>query len=217
LHLARSIYIFLGNLGCELTLNRWGEKERLIGEADQVPGKPPGDLVIVLVPSTTAKKSPSKDDAPPEEDVVSTFERQGKHLFTKINLTLAEALFGFSKIVVKHLDGRGIHLNYEKGNVLQPGQVIKVSGEGMPVKKQNYKGDLYLVVNVKFPEGTLLPESRLTQFHALVPQEAHNISAKDVDEVDFEIADLADLENDHDEEDTDNEEETQPHPQCAQQ
>ncbi|KAF4633824.1 hypothetical protein G7Y89_g4290 [Cudoniella acicularis] len=117
---------------------REGERITLEGEADQVPDQTPGDIVFTLV----------------EEDH-EIFQRAGDDLSAELNITLAEALTGFSRVVLKHLDGRGIHLTRPEGKVLKPGQILKVEGEGMPHRNKNVdeKGDLYLVVKVEFPDS----------------------------------------------------------------
>jgi DnaJ family protein A protein 2 len=96
--------------------------------------------------------------------------------------------------VVRHLDGRGIALNIVQpaGQVLRPEQVIKVRGEGMPVKRSDHKGDLYLIVNVKFPEdGWLKDDAAVQKVRDVLPKteqkEAKPGETPDVvDEVDFE-------------------------------
>ena len=152
--------------------NREGDRIVLEGEADQVPDQEPGDIVFNLV-----------------EVEHETFRRAGADLSARIEITLAESLCGFSRIVVKHLDGRGIHINHRqpKGRVLKPGQVLKVAGEGMPHKKSDLKGDLYLVVHVKFPEdGWLKDDSIIPKLQELLPKPGTSISAVTVDEVEYD-------------------------------
>lgn len=188
-------------------LNRDGDRIVLEGEADQVPDQQPGDIVFNLV-----------------EVEHETFRRAGADLSAQMDITLAESLCGFSRIVVKHLDGRGIRLNHpqSKGHVLKPGQVIKVAGEGMPYKKSDLKGDLYLVVYVKFPEdGWLQDDVMVTKLRELLPKLETPILADTVDEVEYdETASLEDFGDGDDAQggawvDDDDEESGQP--QCAQQ
>ncbi|KAL4811290.1 hypothetical protein BDV18DRAFT_165413 [Aspergillus unguis] len=114
-----------------------GDRIVLEGEADQVPGQEPGDIVFQL-----------------EQEEHPVFTRAGADLKATIDVTLAESLTGLSRVVIKHLDGRGIELQHPKtpGQILSPGQVFKVPGEGMPIKRSDSRGDLYLVVNIKFPD-----------------------------------------------------------------
>lgn len=82
-----------------------------------------------------------------------SFERSGNDLLTKIHITLSEALLGFSRILLTHLDGRGIHVSSPKGKILKPGDSIVIRGEGMPIyKNPDQKGHLYVVFEVDFPD-----------------------------------------------------------------
>ncbi len=144
----------------------------LEGEADQIPDQQPGDIIFVL-----------------EEVEHTTFRRAGADLTATLEITLAEALCGFSRIVIKHLDGRGIFLNHEPPNarILKPSQVIKIAGEGMPYKKSDLKGDLYLVVQIQFPEDDFLRDDSVrTKLQELLPKPAKDITADTVDEVDYD-------------------------------
>jgi DnaJ family protein A protein 2 len=146
-----------------------GERIVLEGEADQVPDQIPGDLVFTLV-----------------EENHDVFQRRGHDLSADLKITLAEALCGFSRVVIKHLDGRGIQLTHPRGKVLRPGQVLKVAGEGMPHKKSDAKGDLYLIVDIEFPEdGWMKDEASFASLQNLLPKPAPKIEATEVDDVDF--------------------------------
>ncbi|CZT41040.1 probable chaperone protein dnaJ [Rhynchosporium secalis] len=149
---------------------REGEKIVLEGEADQVPDQIPGDIVFHLA-----------------EEEHEIFQRAGDDLSAELNITLAEALTGFSRVVLKHLDGRGIHLNHPQGKVLRPGQILKVEGEGMPLKKSDTKGDLFLVVKVEFPEdGWTEDPSAFVDLKKVLPKPAPAIEATEIDEVEFD-------------------------------
>jgi DnaJ family protein A protein 2 len=101
---------------------------------------PPGDVIFIL--KTTPHDS---------------FERSGADLLTKVKITLSEALMGFSRILLTHLDGRGVHVASPLGKIIKPGQTIVIRGEGMPTyKRPDQKGDLYVVLEVEFPEDQWL-------------------------------------------------------------
>lgn len=153
---------------------REGERIVLPGEADQLPDQEPGDVVFELV-----------------ETPHDVFQRAGGDLKTELNITLAEALTGFNRVVLTHLDGRGIKLNVHqpKGRVLKPGQVLKVAGEGMPIKKSDFRGDLYLAVNIEFPEdGWIKDEEAVKRIRGALPGRAESEGTKPetVDEVEIE-------------------------------
>jgi DnaJ homolog subfamily A member 2 len=160
---------------------REGDQIKLEGEADQVPGaEQTGDIIFHLV-----------------EQPHEVFQRTGNDLSAKLDITLAEALCGFHRVVLKHLDGRGIEIKHprEPGQILQPGEVLKIAGEGMPLKKTDAKGDLFLVVEIGFPEdGYFLdkPEA-LEQLQKLLPGPEPPIEVEESDEVEFELADIDEI------------------------
>ena len=155
-----------------LILGREGDRIVLEGEADQVPDQQPGDIIFILV-----------------EVEHSVFRRSGADLLAKMEITLAESLCGFSRVVIKHLDGRGILINHNqsKGRILRPGQTLKVAGEGMPHKKSDLMGNLYLEVQIKFPEDGWLQDNAIaSKLRDLLPKPAESITADIVDEVEYD-------------------------------
>lgn len=178
----------------------------LEGEGDQIPDQEPGDIVFSL-----------------EQTEHNVFHRAGANLSADIEITLAESLCGFSRVVVKHLDGRGIQIQHPQliAHVLEPGQVIKVAGEGMPHKKSDLKGDLYLVVRVKFPTYAQLEEKQaIPNLRELLPKsEQPPIQADVVDDVTYdETANLDEFgEGEEDGGAWEDDEEDGEGPQCAQQ
>ena len=146
----------------------------LEGEADQVPDQEPGNIVFTLVQTEH-----------------SIFRRAGADLSADMEVTLAEALCGFSRVVIKHLDGRGLHIQHPQptASVLEPGQVIKVEGEGMPYKKSDMKGDLYLLVKIKFPTHEWLVEHQaIPKLGELLPKPDTVIEAEVIDDVTYDEA-----------------------------
>ncbi|KAF2156708.1 DnaJ-domain-containing protein [Myriangium duriaei CBS 260.36] len=159
---------------------REGEKIVLPGEADQVPGQSePGDLVFTVV-----------------EKPHETFVRAGADLSAEIEISLAEALAGFSRTVLTHLDGRGIRVSVTqpKGKVLRPHDVLLVKGEGMPVKRSDERGDLYLILKINFPEdGWLKDDAAVQRVQDVLPRETEaEVKADVIDDVSFEILDNMD-------------------------
>ncbi|KAF2733951.1 DnaJ-domain-containing protein [Polyplosphaeria fusca] len=152
---------------------RQSDRIVLEGEADQLPDQEPGDIIFSLVESP--------------HDV---FERAGGDLRAELNITLVEALTGFNRVVLTHLDGRGIQLNVTQpeGKVLRPGQVLKIAGEGMPMKRSDAKGDLYLVVEIDFPEdGWIKNDAALNKIKdALPPPDPKEEDPEEVEEVEIE-------------------------------
>lgn len=119
-----------------------GDTIVLQGQADETPGGETGDVIITLVQK--------------EHDV---FTRLGADLRAALKISLAEALCGFSRVILEHLDGRLLRYTSSIGKVLRPGQVIVVQGEGMPLgRRRDGFGNLYLEVDVEFPKDHFLSE-----------------------------------------------------------
>lgn len=159
--------------------HREGDRIVLEGEGDQIPDQEPGDIVFGLVQT--------------KHDV---FTRAGADLSAEIEVTLAEALCGFSKVVIKHLDGRGLHVQHPQpaARVLEPGQVMKIAGEGMPHKKSEQKGDLYVIVKIRFPDyGWLETHGVIDRLRDMLPPPLPPIQADIVDDVVYD--ETADLDN----------------------
>ncbi|KAI9217342.1 hypothetical protein BC828DRAFT_351603 [Blastocladiella britannica] len=135
---------------------RDGTKIVLAGEADQKPDMLAGDVVIVL----DLQEHP-------------VFTVVGEDLETTLEITLAEALCGFTRYI-KHLDGRYIEIVHPAGNVIEPRQVKCVHGEGMPrVRRSGDKGNLYIKFAVTFPTSPMeLSEMQTNQLRALLPKAA---------------------------------------------
>lgn len=82
-----------------------------------------------------------------------SFERSGNDLLTKVHITLSEALLGFSRILLTHLDGRGIHVSSTPGKIYKSGDSIMIRGEGMPLfKNPDQKGQLFIIFEVDMPD-----------------------------------------------------------------
>jgi DnaJ family protein A protein 2 len=145
-----------------------GERIVLKGEADQEPGKETGDVVFVI----------NEKDHP-------VFTRLGPDLKATLNITLAEALCGFSRVILTTLDGRGLKYTHPKGQVIKPKDIFKVAGEGMPVgKKSDEKGDLYLDVEIEFPQdGWMSDPSRVDLLRTLLPVENQDKSDSEIPEI----------------------------------
>ncbi|KAL8814092.1 MAG: hypothetical protein Q9223_006657 [Gallowayella weberi] len=96
-------------------------------EGDESPDWVAGDLVVVV-----GEKEAAMGESD-EERVDGTFmRRKGRELFWKEVLSLREAWMGGWTRNLTHLDGHVVRLSRERGQVVQPGLVEVVEGEGMP-------------------------------------------------------------------------------------
>lgn len=117
---------------------RSGQKITFNGKANQEPGIMPGDIVIIL------QEKP---------DSSCQFVRKGDDLIYHKDLTLSEALTGY-RFDITHLDGRILIIESEPSDIVKPGDIRVVEGEGFPKHKNPYlKGNLYIKFKLIFPEA----------------------------------------------------------------
>jgi len=108
-------------------------------QADENPDETPGDVQF-------------KVETLPH----STFQREGNDLKTTMTVTLLEALVGFNKTLTQ-LDGRQVLVS--KAEITKPGEVIRVSHEGMPVLNSNSDaGDLFVTIQFEMPKSLSLEQ-----------------------------------------------------------
>lgn len=127
-----------------------GERITLAEQADEVPNGPTGDVIITLQCQQDETSSTTQ----------TPFTRLGADLKATVDISLAEALTGIdARVLITHLDGRRLRYTSPIGHVTRPNDTILIKGEGMPLghRKEGF-GDLYLVVNVVFPEDNFLSE-----------------------------------------------------------
>jgi len=136
-----------------------GDGTRVVyeNEADASPDWVAGDLIVTLV----EKEPELEEGARPEERVDGVFfRRRGDDLFWTEVLSLREALLGDWSRNITHLDGHVVRLGRKRGQVVQPGHVDTIPGEGMPVwhedgdsvyHKTEY-GNLYVEYVVVLPD-----------------------------------------------------------------
>ncbi|KAG6832823.1 hypothetical protein H0H92_009442 [Tricholoma furcatifolium] len=156
-----------------------GQRIVLAGAGDEQPGIPAGDVVFVL-------------KAAPHE----SFERSGNDLLTHVTITLSEALFGFSRVLLTHLDGRGIQVSSPPGKILKPEATIVLRGEGMPIyKRPDEKGDLYVILSIEMPDEQWLTTIDAMALEALLPRKRSNPDPlpEVVTDAEFEESDIMDV------------------------
>ncbi|EKM78660.1 hypothetical protein AGABI1DRAFT_75045 [Agaricus bisporus var. burnettii JB137-S8] len=158
------------------------DRQRIVlaGAGDQEePDVPAGDVIIQL-------------KAKPHE----AFERSGNDLLTRVKITLSEALTGFSRILVTHLDGRGVRVSSPRNKIIKPDETIILRGEGMPIHKHpDEKGDLYVVLALEMPSDSWLDAVDKQALASLLPPKKQDIEPlpNQVDDAAFEEVDLAEV------------------------
>jgi len=135
------------------------------GEADEAPGQLPGDVVFVL-----------------DQQEHEAFQRKGADLIMEKQITLQEALCGFS-FPQKHPDGRVLHIKSKPGEVIKPNAIMCITDAGMPVHKRPFTfGRLFIVFRVQFPDK--LSDPQITALKAALPSIANgDVEMPEGDEV----------------------------------
>lgn len=151
-----------------------GYREVLKGKADEMYGYQTGNIVVTV------------QVAPHER-----FTREGQDLYTKANITLGESLLGFSRVLATQLDGRALRVTVPRGSVTKPNTVLKIAGEGMPKAGSDVRGDLYIVLEIDFPDR-LDPSTVIALENALPvpPCDNNDSEVDDVDAVQISVDDL---------------------------
>lgn len=151
-----------------------GHKIEFRGEGDQQPGVQPGDVVFEI-----------------EQKPHARFQRKGDDLFYSVDIDLLTALAG-GNIFVEHLDDRWLSVDILPGEVISPGSVKMVRGQGMPSHRHHDFGNLYIQFDVKFPEKNwTTKDADFEALRAILPPTVQPISPPA--DVMTEAADLEDV------------------------
>jgi DnaJ-class molecular chaperone len=111
------------------------------GMGNEIPGAEAGDLVVKV----GVKKH-------------KQFERNGADLLMAKEITLKQALLGFS-FTLKYLDGKDLVISSVPGEVIEFGAAKSVKGKGLPFYKDKMShGNLIIKFSVKFPKANELTE-----------------------------------------------------------
>jgi len=152
--------------------------------ADEIPNQEAGDVNFVV-----------------QEKEHSLFKRKGADLLVTKELSLNQALCGFSW-KIKHLDGRDVVIKTRPGEIIHSevmdpdsGRMLpyirKVKGEGMPSHGNPFvKGDLYVAFQISFPDS--LPPDVVESLKKILPG-GEMPEEYDENEVEEHFMDAADL------------------------
>ncbi len=136
-----------------------GSQLRLTGEGQ--PGEnggPPGDLFVVI----------HIEDHP-------FFTREEEDLICEIPISFVQAALGDTLTIPVLGDEKEFDMEISPGT--QPGDVLKISGKGMPsLRDVRHKGNLYIKIIVKVPKK--LNQEQKDLLTAFAESEGLNISAK---------------------------------------
>ena len=113
---------------------------------DSISSAPRGDIIVNIVIEKDAQ-----------------FERNGVDLIKTIELTMWDAALG-TNLIVDTIDKKQLEVKINPG--IQPGQIISLTGQGLPYYNSTERGRLLLICNVKIPvlltdeQKSLLEQSR---------------------------------------------------------
>jgi DnaJ family protein B protein 11 len=109
-----------------------GETITFFGEGDATASHRSGDLIFVI------RALPHK-----------VFQRNGNDLRMRLDITLKEALVGFTR-KIQRLDGTDFELTISE--IIRQGEVRRFRGEGMPARTDpSTKGELHIEFHITFP------------------------------------------------------------------
>ncbi|KAE8376700.1 hypothetical protein BDV26DRAFT_230027 [Aspergillus bertholletiae] len=148
-----------------------GHKIEFRGEGDQMPGVLPGDVVFEI-----------------EQKPHPRFQRKDDDLFYHAEIDLLTALAG-GNINIEHLDDRWLTVNIAPGEVITPGAIKMIKGQGMPSFRHHDFGNLYIQFDVKFPEKDQLNNLNLLE-QVLPPRMEQPQPPTDSMVDDFELEDV---------------------------
>jgi len=104
------------------------------GDADEVPGMEPGDLIFIL------RTQPHKD-----------FVRNGNNLVMKKTILLSEALLG-CMFTFEHLDKRQVVVHSAPQQIIKPGDILALPEMGMPILNKPFQyGQMLIQFDVQYP------------------------------------------------------------------
>ncbi|KAI9679918.1 MAG: Type I HSP40 co-chaperone [Caeruleum heppii] len=130
---------------------RSGQRIDFRGEGDQVPGLEPGDVVFEI-----------------EQKPHSRFQRKDDDLFYGAEIDLLTALAG-GVIWIEHLDDRWLRVPIQRGEVISPGDLKMIRGQGMPSYRHHDCGNMYVKFDVKFPEPGFNSDEEIAKLAQILP------------------------------------------------
>merc|ERR1712113_423292 len=134
-----------------------GDKIVEYEQADEEPGKIPGNVVFVI-----------------QERPHPTFKRKNADLLMEREVPLIDALTGMG-FSLTHLDNRVLRIRTKPGVVLHDQAIMKVPNEGMPLRGNPYeKGDLYILFKIKFPTSGSITKQQRQVLKSIFGKESEN-------------------------------------------
>ncbi|KAF3102968.1 Type I HSP40 co-chaperone [Orbilia oligospora] len=128
-----------------------GQRITFQGEGDAGPDIIPGDVIFVI-----------------EQKPHARFQRKDDNLFYKAEIDLLTALAG-GTIAIEHLDERWLQVQILPGEVISPGELKIVRGQGMPSYRHHDYGDMFIQFEIKFPPKHFADEDVILKLNEILP------------------------------------------------
>jgi DnaJ family protein A protein 2 len=142
--------------------SKYGDQICLRGKAHDNPEcQETGDLILIIQ----------------EKVNKSGFVRKDNDLIYNKTIDLVNALCGI-EFYIKQLDGRFIKISYN--GIIEPGQVMKIENEGMPILDEGGSGDLLIKFTINFPIS--LDEKRTDLLKKILPKSTDILEVKPNDD-----------------------------------
>ncbi|KAH8591303.1 hypothetical protein B0O99DRAFT_598169 [Bisporella sp. PMI_857] len=152
-----------------------GHKIDFKGEGDQTPGVQAGDVIFEI-----------------EQKPHARFQRKGDDIFYHADIDLVTALAG-GTIFIEHLDDRWLSVEILPGEVISPGSIKMIRGQGMPSYRHHDFGNMFVQFDVKFPAKNWTEDpTAFDALKAILPPQSQTVAPDPeamTDVVDFEDVD----------------------------
>jgi len=135
-----------------------GDKIVEYEQADEMPGKIPGNVVFVV-----------------KEKDHDTFKRKNADLLMEKEIPFIDAICGLDFKLI-HLDERKIRIKTPPGLVVKENMLMMIEGEGMPIKGSGgyEKGNLYILFKIRMPESGSLTDQQQQVLKSIFGKDSEN-------------------------------------------
>ncbi|EDO05190.1 DnaJ domain containing protein [Babesia bovis T2Bo] len=126
---------YMEDLNLDITIEpgaKHGQQIIIEGRGQERPGLHRGHIIFTI-----------------EQKPHHIYRREGNDLYRTLDITLKEALLGFSKTI----DLFGESIQVAQSGVTPHNDVIKIDQKGMPINDNGAFGDMYISINVIFPKA----------------------------------------------------------------
>lgn len=138
------------------------------------PGSQMGDKIMFRGEAGKSNKSEVSGDLifVIKEIPHARFQRKKDHLIYACGISLLEALSS-APIIIKHIDGRSLKYSPVSFRPVRPGDIIKISEEGMPKKRERFeRGDLFIKLDIVFPDK--IEQNQIDVLKRILPSDHHS-------------------------------------------